>query len=218
MLSSDVSRCGNAIMSITTASSCSHNMWGATRKMLCSLWQLHLRVLLRCESYDRNATHGEIEKWSIWQLHLYGHLSCKSCDKISKWSPWHLYHRVLLRCKSCDKNRTTFPMATPSPCSSHYCDAIMGTVAFQISSLTIVYTTVYSDADQSKHQSSASLAFVWRIHRRPVNSPHKWPVTRKMFPFDDVIMSYVSHVIKTGHWSLWQPYHRVHPKCSEIGQ
>ena len=39
-----------------------------------------------------------------------------------------------------------------------------------------------------KHQSSASLAFVWEIHRGPVNSPHKWPVTRKMFRFDDVIM------------------------------
>ena len=33
-----------------------------------------------------------------------------------------------------------------------------------------------------------SLAFVWEIHRRPLNSPHKGPVTRKMFPFDDVIM------------------------------
>ena len=41
-----------------------------------------------------------------------------------------------------------------------------------------------------KHQSSASLAFVWGIHRWPVNSPHKWPVTRKRFPFDDVIMGY----------------------------
>ena len=39
-----------------------------------------------------------------------------------------------------------------------------------------------------KHQSSASLAFVWGIHRRPVNSPHKWPVTRKIFPFVDVII------------------------------
>ena len=65
----------------------------------------------------------------------------------------------------------------------------MGTIASQINSLTIVYSTVYSGADQSKHQSSASLAFVWGIHRGPVNSPHKWPVTRKMFPFDDVIMS-----------------------------
>ena len=70
----------------------------------------------------------------------------------------------------------------------HYSDFIMTTIASQITSLMIVYSTVYSGADQSKHQSSASLAFVWGIHRGPVNSPHKWPVTRKMFPFDDVIM------------------------------
>ena len=64
----------------------------------------------------------------------------------------------------------------------------MGEIASQITSLDIVYSTVYSGTDQRKHQSSASLAFVWGIHRGPVNSPHKWPVTRKMFPFDDVIM------------------------------
>ena len=51
--------------------------------------------------------------------------------------------------------------------------------------------SVHLDTDQRKHQSSASLAFVWGIHRGPVNSPHKWPVTRKMFPFDDVIMIYI---------------------------
>ena len=71
---------------------------------------------------------------------------------------------------------------------SHYCDVIMGEIASQITSLTIVYSTVYSDADQKNHQSSASLAFERGIHRGPVNSPHRWPVTRKMFPFDDVIM------------------------------
>ena len=64
----------------------------------------------------------------------------------------------------------------------------MGAIASQITSLTIVYSTVYSDADQRKHQSSALLAFVRGIHRAPVNFPHKWPVARKMFPFDDVIM------------------------------
>ena len=47
-----------------------------------------------------------------------------------------------------------------------------------------------SDANQRNHESPASLAFVRVIHRGPVNSPHKWPVTRKMFPFDDVIMIY----------------------------
>ena len=65
----------------------------------------------------------------------------------------------------------------------------MGAMASQITSLTIVYSTVYSDEDQRNPQSSASLAFVWGIHRRPVDSAHKAPVTRKMLPFDDVIMS-----------------------------
>ena len=68
----------------------------------------------------------------------------------------------------------------------------MTTIASQITSLTIVYSTVYSDADKKKHQSSVSLAFVLGIHRGPVNSPHKWPVTRKIFPFDDVIMNFPS--------------------------
>ena len=64
----------------------------------------------------------------------------------------------------------------------------MGAMASKITSLTIVYSTVYSGTDQRKHQSSESLAFVRGIHRWPVNSLHKWPVTRKMFPFHDVIM------------------------------
>ena len=47
----------------------------------------------------------------------------------------------------------------------HYTDVIMTTMASQITSLTVVYSTVYSDADQRKYQSSATLAFVWGIHR-----------------------------------------------------
>ena len=70
----------------------------------------------------------------------------------------------------------------------HYDDVTMMAIASPITSHTIVYSAVYSGAHQRKHQSSASLAFVWGIHRGPVNSPHKWPVTREMFPFDDVIM------------------------------
>ena len=65
----------------------------------------------------------------------------------------------------------------------------MGSMASQITSLTIVYSAVHLGTDQRKHQSSASRAFVRGIHRGPVNSPHKWPVKWKMFPFDDVIMS-----------------------------
>ena len=105
--------------------------------------------------------------------------------------------------------------------SSHYGDVKMGAIASQITSLTIVYSTVYSDADQRKHQSSASLAFVWEIQR--VNSPHKWPVTRKMFPFDDVIMihgstsimvRWTTRVVITGGTELWQP--RVPPITTKL--
>ena len=107
------------------------------------------------------------EKWS----------NRKSSHNKNKTCPWHMHrvhpieygHRfVVLRL--------------------HYSDVIMGAMASQITSLTIVYSTVCSGADQRKHQSSASLAFVRGIHRWPVNSPHKWPVTRKIFSFDDVIM------------------------------
>ena len=71
-----------------------------------------------------------------------------------------------------------------------FSDVIMSAMASQITNLTIVYLTIYSCADQMKHQSSASLAFVRGIHQWPVNSPHKGPVTLEMFPFDDVIMMY----------------------------
>ena len=98
----------------------------------------------------------------------------------------------------------------------------MGAMASQITNLSIICWNVCSGADQRKHQSSASLAFVRGIHRWPVNFPHKGPVTRKMFPFDDVIMprkliasimkafvanlksnyAHVSHidVVRTGHF------------------
>ena len=70
----------------------------------------------------------------------------------------------------------------------HYSDVIMGAMASQITDASIVYSTIYLDADQRKHQSSASLAFVRGIRQWSVNSPLKGPVARKMFPLDDVIM------------------------------
>ena len=97
---------------------------------------------------------------------------------------------------------------------SHYSDVIMGTKASQITSLTIVYSTVYSDADQRKHQSSASLAFVWGINRSPLNSPHEWPVTRKMFPFDDVIMVNAGLYVPASSAIGGKPIKLVTPRCS----
>ena len=88
----------------------------------------------------------------------------------------------------------------------HYNDVIMSAMASQMTSLMIVYSSVYSGTDQRKYQSSASLAFVRGIHRWPVNSPHKGPVTRKMFPFDDVIM--VICISFTG-WRMSVMYHAL---------
>ena len=67
----------------------------------------------------------------------------------------------------------------------HYNDVIMSAMASQVTSLTIVYSTVYPGVNQRKHQSSESMAAVRGIHRWPVNSPHKGPVTRD----DDVILT-----------------------------
>ena len=95
--------------------------------------------------------------------------------------------------------------------SGHYSEVIMGGMSSQITSLAIVFSTVYSGVDQRKHQSSASLAIVRGIHRWPVNPPHKWPVTRKMLPFDDVIMAK-----RFQYWlAYWCIYH-VSPGFAEL--
>ena len=91
-----------------------------------------------------------------------------------------------------------WPLRGSKP-SHHNSDVIMSTVACQITSLTVVYSTVYPGADQRKHQSSASLAFVRGIHRWPVNSSHNGPVMRKMSPFDDVIMT----IGNCDHFNRW---------------
>ena len=91
-------------------------------------------------------------------------------------------------------------------------------MASQITSLTVVYSIVYSDADQGKHPSSASLASVRGIHRdrwitstAPVNSPHKGPVTRKMLPFDDLIMwPSLYKIMRTLQWMSRQKNYVLH--------
>ena len=87
----------------------------------------------------------------------------------------------------------------------------MGAKVSQITSLTIVYSTVYLGADQRKYQSPASLTFVRGIHRRPVNSPHKWPVTRKMFPFDNVIMKHTCRKLQ-----IWYQYVLFTKICAKL--
>ena len=131
---------------------------------------------------------GKRQRYSgIFKISLSSFLQirCSFYETFPSFSPlqWHL-----LSYKTCLDTK-------PVLYQDRFCsliDVIMGAMAFQITSLTIVYLTVYSGADQRKYQNSASLAFVRGIHRWPVNSPHKWPVTRKMFPFDDVIMQFLN--------------------------
>ena len=115
------------------------------------------------------------------------------CNILTHRSPtWTLYYSSDLtlsqKCNPFKQWQRSFQWKLRSHWQKHYSDVIMSAIASQITSLTIVYLTSYSGADQRKHQSSASLAFVRGIHRSPVNSAHKGPVTRKIFPFDDVIM------------------------------
>ena len=90
--------------------------------------------------------------------------------------------RILGLCASCRLNVGL----------THYSDVIMTRVASQITGASFFCSIVCSCADQRKHQSSASLASVRGIQRWLMDSPHKGPVTRKMFPFDDVVMDYSS--------------------------
>ena len=97
----------------------------------------------------------------------------------------------------------------------------MSVMASQIIGVSIVCLNVCSDANQRKHQRSELLAFAREIHRRPVDSPHKGPVTRNMFPFNDVIMLWCSHGAKissktcTVNSNRLSIYHQTVP-CFEL--
>ena len=129
------------------------------------------KVLYGTKMYLQHRFHIICKRFCC-DLHCCGYVNCK-------FTWW----RTLM---TIDRYQTT--KKTQMEVCNHHSEVIMGAMASQITSLTSVYSTVYSGANQRKHQSSTSLAFVRRIHRWPLNSPHKRPVTRKMFPFDDVIM------------------------------
>ena len=93
----------------------------------------------------------------------------------------------------------------------------MNAMASQITGVTIVYSIVCSGADQRKHQSSASLASVQGTHRWPLNSPHKRPVTRKMFSF--MTSSWTTQPSNEHWWRCVLPYQGIaeHLECQGIG-
>ena len=137
-------------------------------------------------------------------LHIPRQLCCIGLGKVALWSDiykwrynriWNLIEisaTLLLLFTRRVHSAIIVATGPDAWCLQHYCDVIMGAMASQITSLTVAYSSADLHADQRKHQSSASLAFVRGIQRWPMNSPHQWPVMRKMIPFDDVIMNYVS--------------------------
>ena len=168
----------------------------------CHVWRQHIRVRPRnravLELLNLFINLPEMRYWNYtWQrkwstykyVYIYTVVILYPISLVWRYTgaKWHISSATRLDIKNVlYQISALIPFMEESP--GHYDDVIMDSIASQITSLTIVYLTVHSGTDQRKHQSSASLAFVWEIHRWPVNFPHKWPVTRKMFPFDDVIM------------------------------
>ena len=140
------------------------------------------KIYLPCARKMVSSSRLGTKIWSLWSLKQKG----PHADKlVMDWtrncqnenfvcSQWQRFHQNDDISESADLDNN--------------CDVIMSAMASQIASVSMVCSTVCSGADQRKHQSSASLAFLRGIHRWPVNSPHKGTVMRKMFPFHDVFM------------------------------
>ena len=156
-----------------------YQFWTKTRKL-----SVVLNIIVSCQIVLKICTeHGSRVLWKqskLYDIQAKEYLRDLSLKCVLKIYRIPQQPKVLLHVQYISQNMHT-----------NYSDVIMGTIASQITSLAIVYLTVYSSADQIKHQSSVSLVFMRGIHRWPVNSPHKGPVTRKMCPFDDVIMCFV---------------------------
>ena len=157
--------------------------------------------------------------WNDAHLYLCSHVYLVSTNITLCTIPNQLHCRFLNKLQSY-KRVECLPLYPYRGTVMHYGDVIMSAMASQITSLAIVYSTVSSGADQRKHQSSASLAFVRGIHRWPVNSPHKGPVTRKLFPYDDVIMGIckinhgVHYVLDHPCWLSW--HFNIHMKSVNL--
>ena len=140
----------------------------------------------------------------IWNAIIHRPVTCSSAA-----NPCRLRSQIRKRYKILHSDPVflifaEIPRCNNDPC--HYSDVLMRAMASQITGVSTVCSAVCSGADQRKHQSSASLAFVRGIHRWPVNSPHKGPVTRKMSPFDDVIMDVMCQITFRFSFTLrWLP-------------
>ena len=109
------------------------------------------------------------EKWHRFRM--------TSSDKVYRKTAASVNNVIKWWCTICAKEM-----------NNNYSNVIMSAIAYQITGVLIVCSTIYSGIDQGIHPNSASLDFVRGTHGSPVDSPHKGPVMRKMFQFDDVIL------------------------------
>ena len=105
-------------------------------------------------------TSRHISPKSRWQVYS----SCVRSSMLHGSETWGPNASELQRLRRNDRSMVRW-ICCVSAHDDHYADVIMTKIASQITSLNIVYSTVLSGADQSKHQSYTSLAFVWGIHR-----------------------------------------------------
>ena len=115
----------------------------------------------------------EVSRGPLW--------CCDSCSLSSHILYWYV-------CQTDVEQMITFRLAWVE-LLTHYSDLIMSMMAYQITSVSSVYSTLGLGTDQRKHQRSPLLAFVRGIHQWSMNSAHKRPLTQTMFPFDDIIMN-----------------------------
>ena len=125
---------------------------------------------------------------------------CLSCKKVSMTLSHH--NRGLAWCQLCRHWRRD-KLSTTCVATIRHSDVIMSAMASQITGVLIVYSTVCSCADQRKHKKYASLAFVRRVHRWPVNSPHKGQVKLKYFHL--MTSSWLTTILSSWLilWELW---------------
>ena len=163
-----------------------------------SYWRYHFSIngVIPYSAYMKPSVEMKYRsKFCPQRRRLYNVTLVYFCNKINcrKKLRWYRYRHCW--CHRCDTSlylQLSYRCALLCWGCIHYGDVIMSSTASQITSVTIVYSTFYSGAYQRKHQSSASLAFA-----------HKRPVTRKMFPFDHLIM-------KTDNLQIsWWPQDRI---------
>ena len=123
-----------------------------------------------CCQHDENGK-GLVSLWSV--AHGVAGLTCwVVTQQVREANPWATLYCLL---------------------PHHYSDVIMSAMASQINDVSIILTRLCRR--RSKKISKLRVTGLCEgIHRSPVNSPHKGSVTRKIFPFDDVIMTEIGMV------------------------